>query len=257
MNGNAMANKYCAKYICHVPVYKCSLYCTQFSRLSKKGPPFCNERTFAISLLFFLLFFFSIFQLFTLFLVNVFKINFKSTIRKMHIESIPMRWGHGDNYAYLVVDTPTKQAWLIDSAQPDEVLEYFKKHKTDFNLKAIVNTHHHYDHSDGNPFFHKKYPDLPIIAGKDSPLVTYTPSDKETLELERTSRLLPCTLLAIHKIQSVTLCKIRKLTRKLSLLVILFISGCGRFFEGTGKEMNYSLNQVLAKLPKETKVYPP
>ena len=29
--------------------------------------------------------------------------------------------------------------------------------------------------------FPQKYPDLPIIAGKDSPLVTYTPSDKKHL----------------------------------------------------------------------------
>lgn len=175
----------------------------------------------------------------------------------MHIESIPMRWGHGDNYAYLVVDTPTKQAWLIDSAQADEVLEYFKKHKTGFNLKAIVNTHHHYDHSDGNPFFHKKYPDLPIIAGKDSPLVTYTPSDKETLELGEdltiTALHTPC-----HTQDSICYFVQDKKTNEKAVFTgdTLFISGCGRFFEGTGKEMNYSLNQVLAKLPKETKVYP-
>lgn len=36
----------------------------------------------------------------------------------------------------------------------------------------------------------------------------------------------------------------------------MFISGCGRFFEGTGAEMNVALNKILAKLPKDTKVYP-
>lgn len=35
----------------------------------------------------------------------------------------------------------------------------------------------------------------------------------------------------------------------------LFIAGCGRFFEGTPKEMDAALNRVLASLPADTKVY--
>lgn len=35
----------------------------------------------------------------------------------------------------------------------------------------------------------------------------------------------------------------------------LFIAGCGRFFEGTGAQMNHALNQVIANLPHTTKVY--
>lgn len=36
----------------------------------------------------------------------------------------------------------------------------------------------------------------------------------------------------------------------------LFIGGCGKFFEGNGTEMNKALNEVLASLPDDTKVYP-
>src|ERR1044071_4872562 len=35
----------------------------------------------------------------------------------------------------------------------------------------------------------------------------------------------------------------------------LFIGGCGRFFEGTAEQMHNSLNNILAKLPENTKVY--
>ena len=35
----------------------------------------------------------------------------------------------------------------------------------------------------------------------------------------------------------------------------LFIGGCGRFFEGNAKEMHKALNEVLAALPDDTKVY--
>ena len=35
----------------------------------------------------------------------------------------------------------------------------------------------------------------------------------------------------------------------------LFVAGCGRLFEGTPEMMNVSLNEKLAKLPPDTKVY--
>lgn len=33
------------------------------------------------------------------------------------------------------------------------------------------------------------------------------------------------------------------------------MSGCGRFFEGTPEEMDKALNQTLAALPDDTRVY--
>lgn len=35
----------------------------------------------------------------------------------------------------------------------------------------------------------------------------------------------------------------------------LFVSGCGRFFEGTAEEMNEALNVRLAALPDDTVTY--
>ncbi|CAN3374148.1 hydroxyacylglutathione hydrolase, cytoplasmic isozyme [Diutina rugosa] len=177
--------------------------------------------------------------------------------RAMHIESIPMRWGSGDNYAYLLVDDKSKHAWLIDPAEPDEVVAYLDKAGTGYELKAIVNTHHHYDHSQGNQFFHKKYPDLPVIAGKDSPQVSYTPQDGEVIDLGDslaiTALHTPC-----HTQDSICYYVSDTNTKEKAVFTgdTLFISGCGRFFEGTPKEMDYSLNKVLAKLPDATKVYP-
>lgn len=46
-----------------------------------------------------------------------------------------------------------------------------------------------------------------------------------------------------------------------ALIVLVFCAqvtdgtGCGRFFEGTASEMHKALNQVLAALPDNTKVY--
>lgn len=44
----------------------------------------------------------------------------KSRSRNMHIESIPMWEGSGNNYAYLVTDEKTKDAVIIDPANPSE-----------------------------------------------------------------------------------------------------------------------------------------
>jgi len=39
------------------------------------------------------------------------------------------------------------------------------------------------------------------------------------------------------------------------MLIHFGLKGCGRFFEGTPKEMHKALNEVLAALPNDTKVY--
>lgn len=180
-----------------------------------------------------------------------------SISRKMHVEAIPMRWGMGDNYAYLLSDSNTGQSWLIDPAEPVEVESFLTKHKSAYTLKAIVNTHHHYDHSQGNAFFHAKHPQLPIIAGSQSPLVTYTPSNKEVInvgdDLRITALHTPC-----HTQDSICYYAEDRKTGERAVFTgdTLFISGCGRFFEGTAQEMDQALNGVLASLPKDTKVFP-
>ena len=177
--------------------------------------------------------------------------------RNMHIKSIPMRWGTGDNYAYLLIDSPTKHAWLVDPAETKDVFSYIEKTNPSFELKAIVNTHHHYDHSGGNRVLHSKYPDLPLVAGRDSPLVSYTPSHQEVIllgdNLSVTALHTPC-----HTQDSICYYVADSATGEKAVFTgdTLFTSGCGRFFEGTGAEMDNALNNVLGKLPKDTHVYP-
>ncbi len=40
--------------------------------------------------------------------------------RRMHVESLPMWEGSGNNYAYLVTDEKSKDAVIIDPANPSE-----------------------------------------------------------------------------------------------------------------------------------------
>ncbi|KAG9961084.1 Metallo-hydrolase/oxidoreductase, partial [Aureobasidium melanogenum] len=114
----------------------------------------------------------------------IFKPAFPVISRAMHIQSIPMWEGSGNNYAYLVVDDKSKDAVIIDPANPPEVLPVLKKQVDSgaINLKSIINTHHHHDHAGGNVEMLKSYP-LPIIGGKDCSKVTKTPAHGETFNV--------------------------------------------------------------------------
>ncbi|EAW17512.1 putative hydroxyacylglutathione hydrolase [Aspergillus fischeri NRRL 181] len=175
----------------------------------------------------------------------------------MHVQSIPMWTGKGNNYAYLVTDEPTKESVIIDPANPPEVAPeldaQIKAGK--IKLSAIVNTHHHWDHAGGNDEMLKHFGKLPVIGGKNCQSVTQTPAHGETFKIgERISvKALhtPC-----HTQDSICYYMQDGDEKVVFTGDTLFIAGCGRFFEGNAQEMHKALNETLASLPDDTKVYP-
>jgi hydroxyacylglutathione hydrolase len=178
------------------------------------------------------------------------------TKRKMHIQSIPMWTGTGNNYAYLVTDEPTKDSVIIDPANPPEVVPVLKSaiHTGNINLTALVNTHHHWDHAGGNDEMLKEFGNLSVIGGKKCQSVTKTPAHNETFKIgERitvTALHTPC-----HTQDSICYFLEDGNQRAVFTGDTLFIGGCGRFFEGNAAEMHKALNETLASLPDDTKVY--
>jgi len=164
--------------------------------------------------------------------------------------------GTGNNYAYLVTDTKTKESTIIDPANPPEVLPVLKEQIDSGKIKltSIINTHHHRDHAGGNAELLKHYK-LPVIAGKDSDKVSKTPEHNSTFtigeNIKVTALHTPC-----HTKDSICYLFEDGNDRAVFTGDTLFIGGCGRFFEGNAKEMHKALNQVLAALPDDTKVYP-
>ncbi|KAL2830047.1 beta-lactamase-like protein [Aspergillus cavernicola] len=176
--------------------------------------------------------------------------------RAMHIKSLPMWTGKGNNYAYLVTDEPTKQSVIIDPANPPEVVPELEAQSKagKINLTAIVNTHHHWDHAGGNNEVLKAFK-VPIIGGKECQSVTTTPAHGEVFKIgdriSVTALHTPC-----HTQDSICYFMQDGEEKVVFTGDTLFIGGCGRFFEGTAPEMHKALNETLASLPDDTKVYP-
>lgn len=192
---------------------------------------------------------------------------FQRTIRSMHVKPIKMRWATGgDNYAYLVTSQDNGFSWLIDPAEPLEVLPHldYMERRT---IRAIVNTHHHYDHSRGNTDILRElknddHQDIKVIAGSHvSPSATDIPAHLSPYtigDLQVTCIRTPC-----HTGDSICYYIVDKSTNEHAIFTgdTLFTAGCGRFFEGTGQEMDTALNSTILKTVGEpnwglTKVYP-
>lgn len=178
--------------------------------------------------------------------------------RNMHIQSIPMWVGSGNNYAYLVVDDRSKDAVIIDPANPPEVAPILKEAISSgkINLTAVVNTHHHGDHAGGNKKLLAELgtPGLAIVGGKDCEGVTKTPAHEEVFQLgdiKVTSVHTPC-----HTQDSICFFMEDGTGRAVFTGDTLFVSGCGKFFEGNAAEMHEALNKRLGSLPDDTVVYP-
>jgi len=98
-----------------------------------------------------------------------------------------------------------------------------------------------------------KHYSVPVIGGRDCAKVTQTPEHNSTFSLGSIKiRALhtPC-----HTQDSICYLFEDGNDRAVFTGDTLFIGGCGRFFEGTPKEMHTALNEVLAGLPDDTKVY--
>ncbi|KAF4431442.1 hydroxyacylglutathione hydrolase [Fusarium acutatum] len=163
--------------------------------------------------------------------------------RAMHIQSIPMWEGSSNNYAYLVVDDKSKDAVIVDPANPPEVAPILKDaiKAGKINLTAIVNTHQRQQEAD-------------IIGGKDCEGVTKTPGHGETFKLGDIifkGVHTPC-----HTQDSICFFVEDGKDKAVFTGDTLFIGGCGRFFEGNAEEMHEALNKRLAALPDDTVVYP-
>mmetsp|Transcript_25984 Transcript_25984/g.44703 ORF Transcript_25984/g.44703 Transcript_25984/m.44703 type:complete len:266 (-) Transcript_25984:246-1043(-) len=162
-----------------------------------------------------------------------------------------------DNYAYLIIDEASKISLFVDPAEPTKLLNAAREHEVE--PKSVLTTHKHWDHAGGNLELSKLCPGLDFVGSEEDaiPSMTHPVRDGDTFQvggLSIRTFVTPCHTRG-HVLYLVS--DSSKPNQPASLFTgdTLFVSGCGRFFEGTAKEMHHALNEVIASLPAETFIY--
>lgn len=154
-----------------------------------------------------------------------------------------------DNYGYLVVCEKTNQAAIVDPSEAAPVLRRIGQEQV--TLTAILNTHHHRDHTGGNEGIlaaHK----VRVYGHKSDRARVFGMTDgvDEGDEIQIGELKGKVFFIPGHTTGHVAYL----FENNLFCGDTLFTAGCGRLFEGTPEQMHASLKNLMA-LPDHTKVY--
>ncbi|STX42761.1 hydroxyacylglutathione hydrolase [Legionella donaldsonii] len=155
-----------------------------------------------------------------------------------------------DNYIWLLINEEEQTAICVDPGDANPVLAFLEQEE--LKLKAILLTHHHYDHTDGVNELINTYPGIAIYGPKDSriPQVNHILQDGDLLPL-------PPYHFRVLSTPGHTATHISLYEPEFGLLFCgdtLFSAGCGRVFDGTIEDLFASL-QKLKALPDITQIY--
>ncbi|KAK7109822.1 hypothetical protein V1264_013803 [Littorina saxatilis] len=159
-----------------------------------------------------------------------------------------------DNYMYLIIDEQTKECAAVDPVEPDKVLSAVEEEGV--KLNTVITTHHHWDHAGGNEKLLETAGKLKVYGG-DERIGALTNKVTEGDQFNIGSLKVRCLFTPCHTSGHICYFITGPSGEEPAVLTgdTLFVGGCGKFFEGTAKEMYTALVEKLASLPPETKVY--
>ena len=168
-------------------------------------------------------------------------------VAPLEIKTIPCL---NDNYAYLLIDNSKKEAIVVDPGEAFSINQFLQE--KDINLKAIWNTHHHFDHTGGNVELCKNFSHVDVCASKLSrgkiPQQNVFLTENDVLEFCGTSfRIIDCPGHTLDGISFVS-------QKEIFTGDTLFSAGCGRIFEGTYSQMFSSIQKIVS-LNDSIKIY--
>uniref|UniRef100_A0A8D1R214 PNKD metallo-beta-lactamase domain containing n=1 Tax=Sus scrofa TaxID=9823 RepID=A0A8D1R214_PIG len=161
-----------------------------------------------------------------------------------------------DNYSYLIIDTQARLAVAVDPSDPQAVQASIEKEGV--TLVAILCTHKHWDHSGGNRDLSRRHQDCRVYGSPQDgiPYLTHPLCHQDVVSVGR----LQIRALATpgHTQGHLVYLLDGEPYKGPSCLFsgdLLFLSGCGRTFEGTAETMLSSLDTVLG-LGDDTLLWP-
>lgn len=154
-----------------------------------------------------------------------------------------------DNFAYLVIDEATREAGVVDCSEADVVLASCAAEGA--KLVAILPTHHHQDHVEGNLELLQSLPSLQVYGVDERvPGLNRRVTDGDRIGVG-TGR---ARILFIPAHTTGHIAYHFEEDGALFTGDTLFAAGCGRLFEGDPATMLHSLSRLRA-LPDDTRVY--
>lgn len=171
----------------------------------------------------------------------------------MSIEQIKVGF---DNFSYIIFDLRSKESAIVDpSFDTTKQVDFLKSKKLE--LKYVINTHHHRDHTLKNNELRERYPETKIVvseAFKSRLYINSVINASECLELKIGNISIKFLLTPGHT--SDGLC-IKVNNEAILTGDTLFIDNCGRgdLADGNIRELFNSL-QKIKKLPDSMIVYP-
>ena len=162
-----------------------------------------------------------------------------------------------DNYIFLLYDSTTQTAAVVDPAEAEPVLR--KLEELGAELIAIFNTHHHGDHVGGNTQLLKRFPQTVVYGGSEDQ--GRIPGQQAFLQegdrVEFAGRTAEVLFVPGHTRAHIAYYFPPTDSAPVGELFCgdtLFAGGCGRLFEGTPKQMVHSLGKIRA-LPDQTRIW--
>jgi hydroxyacylglutathione hydrolase len=156
-----------------------------------------------------------------------------------------------DNFAYLIHAEGSRKAAVVDPSEAAPVLAALEREGLE--LGAILNTHHHFDHVGGNEELRAKFPEVPVYGhASDRGRI---PEQTGFLEEGQKIEVVGLGLSILHIPGHTTGAVAYVGHGAVFTGDTLFAAGCGRLFEGTPAMMYASLNEKLAALSDDTRVY--
>ena len=159
----------------------------------------------------------------------------------------PIR-AYDDNYIWLI--STNEGSIIVDPGESKKIIKSIDENKID--LKAILITHHHFDHTNG-------LQDLLNIGNFDvfGPVNNINGINKKVCESDKFSIIgIDFEVIGLpgHTLDHIGFYSFNNGNPILFCGDTLFAAGCGRVFEGTYEQMFMALKKI-SKLPKNTKIY--